>query len=105
MTIQFLENLVDHRDLTLEEWNFREILRGKLLHLLELQRIYWKQRGSIKWVTLGDAGTKFFHANATIRHRRNIITKLATNEGDVHTSHASKVLVIRQSFKQRMGVS
>jgi hypothetical protein len=62
MTIQFLENLEDHRDLTLEEWNFREILRGKLLHPLELQRIYWKQRGSIKWVILEDAGTKFFHA-------------------------------------------
>ena len=105
MTIQFLENLEDHRDLTLEEWNFREILRGKLLHLLELQRIYWKQRGSIKWVTLGDAGTKFFHANATIRHRRNIITKLAIDEGEVHTSHASKELVVWQSFKQRLGVS
>ena len=94
MTIQFLENLEDDRDLTLEEWNFRDILRGKLLHLLELQRIYWKQRGSIKWVTLGDAGTKFFYANATIRHRKNTITKLTIEDGEVHTSHASKELVI-----------
>lgn len=105
LTIHFLENLENYRDLSLEEWNFREILREKLLSLLELQRIYWKQRGSVKWVTLGDTGTKFFHANATIKHRRNIITKLVTDEGELYSTHADKELIIWQSFRQRLGLT
>ena len=67
-TIQRLDIIEEYRYLSLEEWNFRSILKEKMFSLLEQQRTYWRQRGNIKWVTLGDAGTKFFHANATIRH-------------------------------------
>jgi len=74
IVIQFLEALEDFRDLSLEEWNFRDSLREHLVSLLEQQRIYWKQRGSIKWVQMGDVGTKFFHNNATIKYRKNLIT-------------------------------
>jgi hypothetical protein len=49
--------------------------------MLEWQRLYWKQRGTIKWVTSGDARKKFFHANATIRHRQNLITSLEDDNG------------------------
>ncbi|KAL5678574.1 hypothetical protein ACJX0J_014705, partial [Zea mays] len=35
----------------------------------------------IKWATLGDAGTKFFHANATIKHRHNLILSLEDDNG------------------------
>jgi len=58
------------------EWNFKEVLVEKLNHLLEQQRIYWKQRSKIRWVKDGDAGTKLFHANATIKHRNNLIAQL-----------------------------
>jgi len=61
--LNFLE---DFRDLSLVEWNFRIILELKLISLLQQQKAYWKQRGAVKWVTLGDASTKFFHANATM---------------------------------------
>lgn len=44
----------EHRDLSLEQWNFREILQKKVADMLCLQKIYWKQRASIKWVTSGD---------------------------------------------------
>jgi hypothetical protein len=67
--LQFLEVLGEFRDLSVEEWNFKELLKEHLISLLKKQRIYWKQRGTINWVKLGDAGTSFFHANATIRHR------------------------------------
>lgn len=83
---------------------FRNVLRDKLLSLLEQQRVYWKQRGSVKWVTLGDAGTKFFHANATTKHRRNSISKLMTEDGQLVTSHKDKELQIWQSFKERLGI-
>jgi hypothetical protein len=74
MIILFLEVLEDFRDLSLLEWNFKEMLENHLLSLLEKQKIYWKQRGNIKWVQLGDVGTHFFHANATIRYRSKLIT-------------------------------
>jgi hypothetical protein len=64
------------RDLEIQEWNFRDTLQTQLSTLLEWQRIYYRQRGSIKWITKGDAGTKFFHANATIRHRQILISSL-----------------------------
>lgn len=80
--IEFLEFLEDFRDLSLEEWNFREILRNILLFLLEQQRIYWRQRGALKWVKLGDEGTKIFHANATIKNRNNFISRLVSGSGE-----------------------
>jgi len=58
------------------EWNFKEVLVEKLNHLLEQQRIYWKQRSKIRWVKDGDAGTKLYHANAPIKHRNNLIAQL-----------------------------
>lgn len=63
----------------MEEWNFRELISEKLSGLLHQQRLYWRQRGTIKWVKLCDENTKFFHAHASIRHRRNLITSLVDN--------------------------
>lgn len=97
VTLQFIDSLEEHRDLSLEEWNFRSILREKLLSLLEQQRIYWKQRGAVKWATLGDAGT--------IRHRRNTIASLKDENGIIHTSHADIELLLWESFKERIGQS
>lgn len=101
--LQFLDALEEHRDLSIEEWSFRTLVRDKLLALLEQQRVYWMQRGPIKWATLGDAGTKFFHANATIRHRGNLIKSLTDDSGNVVTSHADKASLIWETFKQRIG--
>jgi hypothetical protein len=103
--LQLIDSLEEYRDLSLEEWNFRIILREKLLALLEQQRIYWKQRGAVKWATLGDIGTKFFHANATIRHRRNAISSLRDETGNLHLSHEDKASVLWESFNERLGQS
>lgn len=58
---------------------------------------------SIKWATLGDTGTKFFHANATTRHRRNYITSFRSKNGDIITSHPGMESLIWDTFKQRIG--
>lgn len=50
-----------------------------------------------------DASTKFFHANAIAKHRRNLITQLTNNQGQIVTQHQEKAELIRQSFKERMG--
>jgi hypothetical protein len=42
--LQFLEIIGEFMDLSIEEWNFRDLVNAHLLQLLEQQRIYWKQR-------------------------------------------------------------
>jgi hypothetical protein len=85
-----MDLLEEFRDLTLEEWNFMDIIRTKLSDLLDQQKTYWRQRGAIKWVKLGDTNTKFFHANASIRHRGNLINQLVSDLGVPVHSHKDK---------------
>jgi len=104
LILLFLETINDHRDLSLAEWNFHRILQAHLLNLLEKQKIYWKQRGNIRWVQLGDAGTHFFHANATLKHRNKLISQLYSLEGTVLTQHKDKEELLWQEFKAMLGV-
>jgi hypothetical protein len=59
-TIDMLDTFEEWRSLTIEEWNLRDILKSHVLMLLHNQNVYWKQRGKIKWVKLGNENTKFF---------------------------------------------
>jgi hypothetical protein len=99
----FLGILVEFRDLTVLEFNFRVVWREKYVSLLHQQEIYWKRRGTIKWVKFGDEGTKFFHANATIKH--NLISSLKEPSGLVHYDHQTKANILWEAFKERLGTS
>jgi predicted lipid-binding transport protein (Tim44 family) len=50
-------------------------------------------------VTRGDAGTKFFHANATIRYRQNLISTLEDNEGNIVHGHEEKAAALWEAYK------
>lgn len=63
-------------------------------NFLHQQHLYWKQRGTVKWVTLGDASTKFFHANATAKYRRNLISVLEDGNGNLLSNHDDKATLI-----------
>lgn len=93
------------RDLSLPKWNFRNLLCDKLINLLKMQRTYWRQRGKIRWVKEGDAGTRFFHAHATISHKRNTIAALTDDQGLVWTAHDQKANLAWDAFKTRLGAS
>jgi hypothetical protein len=54
---------------------------------------------------LGDAGTKFFHANATVKHRHNLILSLKDANVNVAISHENKASVLFQAFMDRLGTS
>jgi hypothetical protein len=101
--IQWLDIIEETRDLTLEEWNFRDILNSHLIQLLNQQKIYWTQRGAINWVKFGDECTAFFHANASIRLRKNSITSLVDDNGQEHFLHDEKAQLLWDAFKNRMG--
>lgn len=59
----------------------------------------------MKRVTLGDASTKFFRANATVKFRRNLISVLEDDDGHVFSDHADKASLIWNAFKERLGTS
>lgn len=62
--------------------NWEHVLRFKLDRLVEQLHIYWKQRAHPLWLTKGDRNTKYFHACASERRRRNFI-KVLREEGGV----------------------
>ncbi|KAG2578180.1 hypothetical protein PVAP13_6NG185803 [Panicum virgatum] len=103
--LELLCMIEEFKDLTLIEWNFKSLLEDKLLFLLKQQRIYWKQRCTIRWVKEGDAGTKFSHANATIKYRKNLITFLEDPEGSIHSAHHMKANILWEAYKDRLGKS
>lgn len=105
VVLDFLQVIEEFRDLSVPEWNFRSLLESKLQNLLKQQKIYWQQRGQVKWVTLGDAGTKFFHAHATIKYRKNLITSLENENGETVFDHKQKAQLIWLAIKERLGVS
>jgi len=72
---------------------------------LRQQKIYWKQRGTLRWVTEGDASTKFFHANATIKHRINFIASLENAARQAHSAHHDKANILWDAYKDRLGQS
>lgn len=103
--LAFLDELEEFRDLFLPERNFRNILKRHLQNLLHYQQVYWKQRYTEKLVKWGDENTKIFHARATERFRRNVITQIITANGREVTDHEEKAALFWQEFKQRLGVS
>lgn len=103
LILSFREVLEEHRDLTIEERNFKEILSEQLVALLHQQKIYWKQRGIVKWVKFGDAGTKFFHSTATIRHSRKMITSLKNNANEEFSIMRLKLSSYWTTYKERLG--
>lgn len=45
LVLHFFETIEIIRDLSLLEWNFRNLVSEKLISLLKQQRTYWRQRG------------------------------------------------------------
>jgi retron-type reverse transcriptase len=103
--IGLLDTIEELMTLSLEEWNLRDILKAHVITLLQNEKSYWKQRGKIKWVKLGDANTKKIHTKATISYRKNYIASLRNEQNiEVH-DHEGKAEVLWNAFKNRMGKS
>jgi hypothetical protein len=103
--ILWLDMVEELRSLYSPEWNLRQIVKSQLAALLRYQNQYWKKRYTVNRVKLGDECTKFFHAMATISHRKNSIPQLLNDDGAWILDHDGKAALIWNSFKARMGVS
>ena len=47
----------------------------------------------------------FFHAHATVKHRRNAIASLSDDNGIIHSEHDHKSNLLWNAFKSRLGSS
>jgi hypothetical protein len=81
------------------------IIKGKIHNLLAMQNTYWRQRFTQRLVQFGDEKTKFFHAMASERYRKNVISQIVDNSGRMISDHTEKSALFYQEFKSRMGCS
>jgi hypothetical protein len=79
--------------LSARESILRISLKNNLATLLKQELAYWKQRGKIKWVTLGDSNSKFFHSIAIVHKRKNSIA----------STHEGKAALLLETYKDRLG--
>jgi retron-type reverse transcriptase len=56
-------------------------------------------------VQFGDENTKFFHAMASERYRKNVISQIVDSSGRMIADHIEKSALFYQEFKSRMGCS
>jgi hypothetical protein len=77
-----LDAIDNFRDLSVVERNFRVAMKKLLAVLLDQQFLYWKQRGKMKWVTLGDENSRFFHSMACRQKRKNHIASITNAIGE-----------------------
>ncbi|KAK3198557.1 hypothetical protein Dsin_021972 [Dipteronia sinensis] len=66
--------------------------------LLEKDEIYWKQRSTADWLCDGDQNSKFFHARASARKRKNFISSLLNKNGCPQDTDEGMADTIREYF-------
>jgi hypothetical protein len=69
--VDLIDLLEETRMISGEEEALRRDARAALEFSLRSQAAYWKQRGKFRAVREGDGNTRFFHAMASHRRRRN----------------------------------
>jgi hypothetical protein len=89
--IFFLDEIEEIRTLHIRQWNFRNIVKARLQHLLICKQEYWKKSFTAWWTKLGDENLSFFHSMATIQYHRNSISSLTREDGSVAMDHHEKV--------------
>ncbi|MCI20539.1 endonuclease/exonuclease/phosphatase family protein, partial [Trifolium medium] len=61
---------------------------------------YWKKISKAHWLKDRDSNTKFFHVVASARKKRNQITKLINNEGDMIQDHQGLCKAAKDYFDE-----
>ena len=101
--ILHFDGLEEWRPLTTPEFNFRKIVKLHHENLLRIHYIYWKQRCTIRYIKVGEENSKFFHAMASERLRKNAIASLRVDGNDPVSDHTQMAGILWSSFKNRMG--
>ena len=72
-------------------------LTDRIVELNHREEIMWQQRSRIRWLSAGDKNTRFFHLRASLRRKKNKISKLKRPDGQV-TEDADEISKLEQCF-------
>jgi hypothetical protein len=103
--MNFFDKLEELRPLSHHEFKFSGIIKRQIYNLTAMQNIYWRQRSAQRLAQFGDENTKFFHAMASERYRKNVISQIVDSSGRMIADHTEKSALFYQEFKSRMGCS
>jgi hypothetical protein len=103
--IPILDELEEARPLFITEFNFRAIVKLHLECLFLIECKYWRKRCTIRWIKMAEDNTRFFHAMATTRYRRNSISMLKDSDGRVVSDHEEMAGLLWSCYRNRMGKS
>ncbi|KAL9675565.1 hypothetical protein QQ045_003767 [Rhodiola kirilowii] len=67
---------------------------------LAREEILWLQRSRALWLSQGDKNTKYFHARASHRRKRNWITILRDNQGILHSDQKVVLSIAAEYFQK-----
>jgi exonuclease III len=81
--IDLFDFFEEYRPLDAAERTLRQTAREALALSVKQKAAFWKQRGKFRAIKEGDENTKFFHARASHRLRKNSIRTLSVNGVDV----------------------
>lgn len=93
-TILFFDRIEEQRQLAQYELRFRIRVRERAYRMATIVESRWAHRARCKWLRMGDRNTRYFHAMASSRHRRNRISSI-THEGRIISNES----LISDTFK------
>lgn len=90
------------RALSTPELNLRTLIVTILSRTTQAKLLLWKQRSKVRAALEGDENTRYFHACANQRHRRNKIQLIEHNGCELH-NHDQKAAVLHSFYVNLLG--
>jgi hypothetical protein len=100
--IDLFDFMEESRALSGAEASLRADARAALELSVRTQAAFWKQRGKFRVVREGDENTRFFHAMASQRYRRNMIRALEVGDAVV-VAHRGKAEALHAFYSDLLG--
>ena len=104
IVINLIDRVEERRLLSPHEASLRTVVVTVLGRTTNAKLLLWKQRAKIRAAVEGDENTRFFHACANQRRRRNNIQVLEHNGCEVH-GHEQKAAVLHSFYLNLLGTS
>lgn len=103
-SILFFDRIEEKRNLLTHEFSLRQRIRERAFQLANNLEMRWKQRSRCNWIKNGDRNTKFFHAFASSRLRRNLVLQIEVGQQVITDGNLIKEAFLK-SMEEILGKS